>query len=228
MKPKKNPKISLESKRTTFIQIGLILALALVLFSFEYKSYDKIELVMIERVVDDTPEEEVINTKQEEVKPPPPAPPQQTIQLEIVDNDVDVDDDLEIDVEIDDDYEMEEYVPVDMDDEEDVEEEEIFRIVEQQASYAGGEGARLTFLGKYIKYPQMAKESGISGTVYVEFVVEKDGSIGDVKLIRGIGGGCDQEAMRVVKMMPRWNAAKQRGKEVRVYFTMPIKFVLQG
>ena len=77
-----------------------------------------------------------------------------------------------------------------------------------------------------IKYPEVARTSGITGTVYVQFVVEKDGSISDVKVVRGIGGGCDEEAVRVVKSMPRWKPGKQRGQPVRVYFTLPIEFKL--
>ena len=74
----------------------------------------------------------------------------------------------------------------------------------------------------------MARESGIQGTVYVTFVVEHDGSVTDVRILRGIGGGCDEEAVRVINSMPKWNAGKQRGKPVRVQFNMPIKFTLQG
>jgi protein TonB len=74
----------------------------------------------------------------------------------------------------------------------------------------------------------MARESGIQGTVYVTFVVEKGGNVSDVKILRGIGGGCDEEAIRVIRAMPRWNPGKQRGKSVRVQFNMPIKFTLAG
>ena len=88
--------------------------------------------------------------------------------------------------------------------------------------------ARMKFLQDNIKYPIMAKESGIQGTVYVTFVVERSGAVTDVKILRGIGGGCDEEALRVVKNMPKWEPGKQRGKPVRVQFNMPIKFTLSG
>jgi len=107
-------------------------------------------------------------------------------------------------------------------------EDEIFVFVEYNASFPGGVDARMKYLRENITYPKLAKESGIQGTVYLKFVVEKDGSITNVKVLRGIGGGCDEEAMRVVKNMPKWNPAKQRGKPVRVQFNMPIKFVLSG
>jgi protein TonB len=106
-------------------------------------------------------------------------------------------------------------------------EREIFTVVEEQPSYPGGDEARIKFLQDNIKYPEEAKELGIQGKVFVTFVVEVDGSITDVRVLRGIGGGCDEEAIRVVKAMPRWVPGKQRGVPVRVQFNLPIKFTLQ-
>ena len=106
-------------------------------------------------------------------------------------------------------------------------EAEIFTVVEEQPSYPGGEEARLKFLQENIKYPEEAKELGIQGKVFVTFVVEPDGSVSNVKVLRGIGGGCDEEAIRVVKSMPKWVPGKQRGVPVRVQFNLPIKFTLQ-
>ena len=83
------------------------------------------------------------------------------------------------------------------------------------------------YLAENIKYPQMAKESGIQGRVFVTFVVEKDGRVTDVRVLRGIGGGCDEEAIRVVQNMPKWTPGKQRGKSVRVQYNLPVKFTLQ-
>jgi len=104
---------------------------------------------------------------------------------------------------------------------------EIFTVVEEQPSYPGGEEARIGYLQQNIKYPEEAKELGIQGKVFVTFVVEVDGSITDVRVLRGIGGGCDEEAIRVVKSMPKWVPGKQRGVPVRVQFNLPIKFTLQ-
>ncbi|MEI6122852.1 MAG: energy transducer TonB [Bacteroidota bacterium] len=109
---------------------------------------------------------------------------------------------------------------------EEVVETPIFTVVEEMPSFTGGDEARVKFLQDNIKYPQMAKESGISGTVYVTFVVDEKGKVADVRVLRGIGGGCDEEAVRVVKLMPPWNSGKQSGKAVRVQFNMPIKFIL--
>lgn len=108
------------------------------------------------------------------------------------------------------------------------EKKEVFTIVEEMPSFPGGDAERQKFLGSNIVYPQQATENGIQGTVYVSFVVDSKGNITDVKILRGIGGGCDEEALRVVKMMPKWHPGKQNGKQVRVLFNMPIYFKLQG
>jgi periplasmic protein TonB len=105
---------------------------------------------------------------------------------------------------------------------------EVFTIVEEMPAFQGGEAERNKFLAENIQYPQQATENGIQGTVYVSFVVDSKGNVTDVKILRGIGGGCDEEALRVVKMMPKWHPGKQNGKNVRVLFNMPIYFKLQG
>ena len=220
---KKTPKADLESKKTIFIEIGLVVALAVVLFAFEWKSYEKTELNLASMVADDTPEE-MVEITQHEKPPPPPKPPQQTTIIEIVEDDVEIEDDIEIDVEADQETEVEEYIPVE--EEEEAEEAQIFTVVESMPGFPGGEAARIKYLNENIKYPQMARESGIQGRVFVTFVVEKNGKVTDVRVLRGIGGGCDEEAVRVIKNMPNWNAGKQRGKPVRVQFNMPILFKL--
>lgn len=111
-------------------------------------------------------------------------------------------------------------------DSEDKKEEEVFVFVENQAGFPGGEKARMQYFAKHITYPELAKENDIQGTVFLKFIVEKDGSISNVTVVRGIGGGCDEEAMRVIREMPKWTPAKQRGKPVRVWYNMPIKFTL--
>jgi periplasmic protein TonB len=104
---------------------------------------------------------------------------------------------------------------------------EIFTVVEEQPGYPGGDEARIKYLQDNIKYPDEAKELGVQGKVFVTFVVEIDGSISDVRVLRGIGAGCDEEAVRVVRNMPKWVPGKQRGVPVRVQFNLPIKFTLQ-
>ncbi len=106
------------------------------------------------------------------------------------------------------------------------EEAEIILTVEEPPQFPGGESARMEFLRDNIKYPQTARESGIQGTVYVSFIVERNGSLTNIKILRSIGGGCDELVIRIVKCMPKWKPGKQDGKTVRVQFTMPVKFTL--
>lgn len=102
----------------------------------------------------------------------------------------------------------------------------IFTVVEVMPEYPGGEKEMMKFLAENIKYPTVAKENGISGKVYVTFIVDKNGLIDNITVLRGIGGGCDEEAMRVIKMMPKWKPGTQRGQAVRVQYNVPIKFTL--
>jgi protein TonB len=227
MEEKKSPKANLENKKLMFMQIGLIISLIVAWLAFEYKSYDKREIdPSLLRQTEVVEEEMVEITKQEEPKPQPVEVPKQTTQLEIVQDDVEVED-IEINAEIDQTEVMEEYVAPEVEEEE-VVEQEVFTIVEQMPSFPGGDQKMYEYLGKNIKYPQIARESGIQGRVFVNFVVEPDGSVSNVKVLRGIGGGCDEEAMRVVKGMPKWTPGKQRGKAVRVSYTLPVVFKLQS
>jgi protein TonB len=100
-------------------------------------------------------------------------------------------------------------------------------IVEEMPIFPGGDTDRLKFLANTIVYPQTAAENGIQGTVYFQFVIDSKGNITDVKILRGIGGGCDEEALRVIKMMPQWKPGRQNGKTVRVLYNMPVIFKLQ-
>ncbi|MEE1143513.1 MAG: energy transducer TonB [Bacteroidales bacterium] len=104
--------------------------------------------------------------------------------------------------------------------------DEVFVVVEEQAEFPGGLDSMYAYIVKNLKYPELAKEKGIEGRVFVSFIIEKDGLISNVKLLRGIGGDCDEAAVKMVKNMPKWKPAKQRGKPVRCQFTLPIKFEL--
>ena len=103
---------------------------------------------------------------------------------------------------------------------------EVYTVVEKQPSYPGGTDGYRDFLLANIKYPEEAVKKGVTGTVYVTFVVQKDGSVANVKVLRGIGTGCDEEAVRVVRLMPKWNPGEQKGKPVDVQYNLPIKFIL--
>jgi TonB family protein len=104
----------------------------------------------------------------------------------------------------------------------------IFMVVDEMPQYPGGEMAMYQYLAENIRYPREAKKNGVSGRVLVTFVIERDGSVTEVRVLRGIGGGCDEEAVRVVKAMPRWTPGIQKGKPVRVQYNIPIKFTLSS
>ena len=106
------------------------------------------------------------------------------------------------------------------------EREEIFGIVETMPMFRGGERKLMEFIGNNVVYPKEAIEAGIEGKVFVEFYIERDGTVSDAKVLRGIGYGCDEEALRVIGLMPKWYPGKQRGKAVRVRYTLPINFKL--
>jgi protein TonB len=230
MELKKSEKADLESKKGIFFQIGLIFAMSVMLVAFEWKSYDTKDISTYSNQRINNEVEEMVQITQQNTPPPPPAPPPPSIVLNIVENTAQINDDISINAEADESTQVDEYkTPVPLQEEEtEVQEQEVFLVVENAPAFPGGDGARMKFLQDNIKYPVMAKESGIQGTVYVTFVVERSGSVTDVKILRGIGGGCDEEAVRVVKNMPKWEPGKQRGKPVRVQFNMPIKFTLSG
>ena len=103
---------------------------------------------------------------------------------------------------------------------------EIYGMVEEMPCFRGGEQKLFEFIGNNVVYPQEAKEAGIEGKVFVEFYIEGDGTVCDAKVLRGLGYGCDEEALRVIGLMPKWRPGKQRGKAVRVRYTLPVTFKL--
>jgi len=228
MEVKKSKEATLENQKSVFIQIGLILILSVLLIALEWTTTDvtiDINLIENEAVV----EEEIVPiTRQEEVKPPPPPQPQQTDVLTIVEDDMDLDDDLDIF-----DTEMDEVRTFDMTiSQMDIEEEEredsfIFQIVEEMPEFPGGTEALMKYLSSSIKYPPIAQENGISGKVFVQFVINANGEVTNVTIGRGVDPSLDREAIRVVQAMPRWTPGKQRNRPVRVSYTVPINFQLQ-
>jgi periplasmic protein TonB len=224
MEAKKSPKADLEGKKRIFLQIGIAIALGAALVAFEWKNYERQEIDLGVLEVDFIEEEDIPITRQEQ--PPPPPPPEPSKELIIVDDDVELEEEFIIDVDADVFTEVQDFTPIVFEEEEEVAEDVIFTVVEDQPEFPGGETARQQFLSDNLRYPQMAREAGIQGTVFVTFVVEIDGSVTDVRIVRGIGGGCDEEAIRVVKMMPNWEPGRQRGQPVRVQFVMPIRFRL--
>ena len=227
MEIKKSPKANLENKKLTFTLIGLVLALFIVWRVFEHRSYDKQTVDTFTRQIEVIEEEMVEITKQEQPKPQVQAPKPQVTQIQVVENDEETQD-IEIDAEVAQDEVIEEYVYEAPEiEEEEIQEEEVFLSVEENPEFPGGPAKLLEYVQKNLKYPLMARESDIQGRVFVGFVVEKDGSISNVRVLRGIGGGCDEEAVRVVQSLPKFKPGKQRGNPVRVQYTLPIVFKLQ-
>ncbi|MCF8331705.1 MAG: energy transducer TonB [Bacteroidales bacterium] len=113
-----------------------------------------------------------------------------------------------------------------MEDLEQTNDSSIFTVIEDSPEFPGGQDSLMAYLNRNIHYPKEAMEKGIEGTVYVTFVIEKDGSVNKVQILRGIGKACDEEAMRVIRNMSRWKPGFQRGKPVRVQYNIPIKFQL--
>ncbi|MEC9209766.1 MAG: energy transducer TonB [Bacteroidota bacterium] len=216
MEPKKNPEISLEKKKGLFFQIGLIVTLIIVLGAFEWKSYEKVDYNLGQLNLDDL-EEEIIPITKQEIKPPPPPPPPPEV-IEIVEDEVEIEEELEIE-----DTESDEDEMIDIEEESD---EEFFMVVENMPEFPGGDLGLMNYIKKNVKYPPIAKEYNITGKVYVSFIVDKSGSVTNVKIVRGVDKNLDAEAVRVVKSLPKYKAGTQRGRAVRVMFTIPINFTL--
>ena len=224
MDNKKNPSVDLEKRKGLLFQVGMVFALGLVLVSFEWAIFDKTNSDLGSLNLDIEEEEMIPLTQQTPPPPPPPPPPPQTTIIDIVEDDEEIEDELEIDdTEADEDTEVQ---MQEIEEEEEYVELEIFTIVEENAQFPGGESAMNKFLGENLKYPKMAQDAGIQGIVYVTFVVEPTGIITSIKILRGLGGGCDDAAVNAIKKMPKWNAGKQRGKAVRVQFNLPVRFRL--
>ncbi|MDP3463387.1 MAG: energy transducer TonB [Bacteroidales bacterium] len=222
----KTPQADLEIKKGLFFEIGLVISLLLVYLVFELKTPNRARDTAFKGVEKQVIEEVIINTRQPEIPLPTQPPVQHITVLTLVENTEETPD-LIVEAGIDQNTMLPEYVPVVRSEpEERIVEPDFFLVVEEQPSFPGGEAARLKFFAKNIVYPQQAKEFNITGTVYVGFIVEPDGSLSNIKVLRGIGGGCDEEATRVVENMPLWNPGKQRGRPVRVQFTVAVRFTL--
>lgn len=227
MEVKKTPKADLESKKTVFLQIGLVVVLSLVLVAFEWTSTDvNVDFSLQDEDIE--VEEEIIPiTRQEEVKPPPPPPPPAVADiLNIVEDDVELDEELEIM-----DTEMSQDDIVDFSnmvfEEETRDEGEVFMIVEEMPEFPGGTEALQKYLAQSVRFPVIAQENGIQGRVYIQFVINQNGEVTNATILRGVDPSLDREALRVVEAMPKWKPGKQRNRPVRVSYTVPINFVLQ-
>ncbi len=221
MEPKKNPKIDLSKKSGMFLNIGMTASLLIVILAFEWKSYDENALMDFGDIEDDF--EDILDTPITEQPPPPPPKVQIPEIVEVPDEEeIEEEIDVELDVEVTEETVVEEIVFEEAPEEEVV--DEIFTIVEEGATFPGGIQAFYSYLAKELKYPRQAQRMGIEGRVFVQFIVEKNGQLTDIQVVKGIGAGCDVEAVRVLKNSPKWKPGKQRGKPVRQKMIQNILF----
>ena len=207
--------------------LGMVIAMSLVVLAFEWKSYDRTDLISLNTV--ELSSEEVLEIPVTS-QPPPKIPQKMPVTIIEVSDMEEIEEEIEIDLDIETNEDMiieevvyEEALP----EIEEEETEEIFVIVEKQPQPIGGMSAFYEFVSREIKYPSAARRGNIEGKVFVQFVVNQDGELTDFQVVKGIGMGCDEEAIRVLKMAPKWYPGKQRGKEVKVRMILPITFVLQ-
>ena len=233
MEVKKAAKADLENKKGTSLLIGYVLVLAAMFVCFEWTERDKV-IDLSDAVQDIVVEEEIVPITQQEDKlpPPPPEAPSVVEELKVVDNDTQLEESSITSTE--ETNQAVEVPPVTVKKEEpkvEVEEAEdeqtIFQVVENQPEFPGGASALMQYLSKNIKYPTISQENGVQGRVIVQFVVNKDGSIVDPVVARSVDPYLDKEAIRVVSSMPKWKPGMQRGKPVRVRYTLPVAFKLQ-
>lgn len=228
METKKTPKANLENKRPTWLLVGYVTVLAFMFVAFEWTRDVRVDTSG--RITENVFEQdmEIPLTRQPEVPPPPPpqVTPINDVLTIIDDDDTAEETNFASSEETGEDVVIK-HIPVTVD-EEVVVEDDIFVIVEENPQFPdGGTVGLLQYLGKNIKYPTIPQENGTQGRVTVQFVVNKDGSIVDVKVIRGVDPYLDKEAVRVISTMPKWIPGKQRGVPVRCKFTVPVTFKLQ-
>lgn len=231
MEVKKSPKADLEGGIGMSILMGMIVGLAVLFVGFEWSTKDVQVVTADEGVADIIAEEEIEITRPENTPPPPPPPPAPAVTevLNVVDDDVELEQQDIISSEDDASAAQTEtfVAPVVEEEEEEESAQQIFTVVEKQPEFPGGTAELFKFLSKAIKYPVIAQENGIQGRVVCSFVVNRDGSIVDIQVMRGVDPSLDKEAVRVISEMPKWKPGEQRGKPVRVRFILPVQFRLQ-
>ncbi len=227
MEIKKSERADLERGKSTSLLIGFVMALSVMFVALEWTQREVEDNSEIYMSKDVSLNEEMVPITLPEKKtvPPPPAAVSQADILEIVDDDAEIEEDIMASTE-----DQVEWVDLDEIDyvevEPEPEEEEIFMVVEESPEFPGGVQALLEYLRKNIKYPQICKDNNIQGRVLISFVVNKDGAIVDPEVIKSVHPSLDKEALRVISGMPNWKPGAQRGKPVRVKYTVPVNFRL--
>ena len=226
MQVKKSESASLEKDKLVYVLMGLVFVLSVIYVALEWteREVTKYEVTDTEFLFEE--EVEIQQTTQETPPPPPPPAVQEVEVLNVVEDNVETES-IEVNTEDDKETEVVIAAPVEAPVEEE-EEEVVFVVVETMPEFPGGQQALFKYLSENVKYPVIAQENGIQGRVICQFVVNRDGSIVDVEVVRSGGDpSLDKEAIRVIKSMPKWKPGKQRGKAVRVKYTVPVNFKLQ-
>lgn len=231
MEFKKSEKASLENKRLLFTEIGFVVALIAIYFAFNWSSTEK-EVATLETEVANVEVEDMVPITQETPPPPEAAPkiPILSDQIDVVDDNIKVDDNMFQNLEDDANsgVEIMDYIES-APEEETVEEEAIpFQLVEEKPSFNGGDANEFSkWVNSKLVYPEIAKENGVQGRVTLQFTVNADGTVSNVKVLRGVDSSLDKEAVRVVSSSPKWKPGKQRDRAVKVTYTFPVIFQLR-
>lgn len=231
MEVKKSEKASLENKRLLFTEIGFVVALLAILGALSYTTKEK-QVAALEEDNTYVEVEDMVPITQETPPPPEAAPkiPVLSDQIDVVDDDIKVDDSMFQNLEDDANsgVEIMDYIEASPEEEE-VEEEAIpFQLVEDKPTFNGGDANEFSkWVNARLVYPEIAKENGVQGRVTLQFTVMPDGSVANVKVLRGVDSSLDKEAVRVVSSSPKWSPGKQRDRAVKVTYTFPVIFQLR-
>jgi len=222
MEIKKNPKANLEKYKLMFLSIGLGISIVILVLAFNWSSSSaKSDLALNQNIE----EEEMVEITRQDQKEPPPPPKQeqqqqQTVEvINIIDNNEEINDDIELNLEFDEDED------INLEDTQE-EEDQIFIYVKNMPEFPGGVVALKRYIGSHVVYPAVAKENGIEGTVFLRFEVTKTGKVGKVELQKGVDPLLDNEAIKVIKTLPRFKPGEQNGKKVSVWYSIPVTFKL--
>lgn len=227
MKEKKSPKADIEKKRLLFLMIGVAVALASVYILLEWSSTRR-EVKKTRYAIDNKLETEIVVTQREKPKPPTPPAKKPTVRdiIEVTTSKLDAQEDLVISTETDENDTITFAFPIEPN-EEIIDEKAVFVRAEKMPIFPGGDKALLKFLSENIKYPQIAADNGVQGKVYLKFIVKENGNIGEVQVLRSPDKLLEKEAIRVVKMLPKFSPGMQRNTPVKVWYQVPVTFRLQ-
>ncbi|MDR1343733.1 MAG: TonB family protein [Tannerellaceae bacterium] len=231
MEIKKTKRADLEGGKTPGFLMGIVIGCAVLFVGFEWGTRD-VQVVGDSGITEVIDEEDIEITRPEDAPPPPPPPPAPvaTEVLTIVEDNVELEQqDILSTEDTQTSAQVQTYVApaAAIQEEEEESAQQIFTVVEEMPAFPGGESELMKFLGSSIRYPVIAQENGIQGRVTCAFVINRDGSVVDAEVLRGVDPSLDKEALRVIGIMPKWSPGKQRGKPVRVRYIVPVTFRLQ-